>query len=119
MAYSASAVPTRIGRLGFSSEDGPTVLPVNYRLVGGEIVFHTDTGSLLSTAIMRVPVAFEVDDVDVAWKEGWRVLVRGKVREVNDPDEVDRLSTGLQSWADRDSRTVAITPIKITGRRIV
>lgn len=113
------AHPTRIGRVGFASEDGQTVLPVNYRFIGGEIVFHTEPGSLLSTAVLRSPVAFEVDDVDVLWKEGWSVLVRGKVREVTDPEEKERLSVGLGSWADRDGHTVAITPVTITGRRIV
>ncbi|WP_370326496.1 pyridoxamine 5'-phosphate oxidase family protein [Euzebya sp.] len=111
--------PTHVGRLGFTTEDGPTVLPVNYRVVGGEIVFHTDAGSMWSAAIMNERVAFEVDDVDPAWQEGWSVLVRGKAREVRDSEERAGLTELLRSWADRHSRTVAVTPASITGRRIV
>jgi nitroimidazol reductase NimA-like FMN-containing flavoprotein (pyridoxamine 5'-phosphate oxidase superfamily) len=110
--------PTKVGRIGFTGEDGPTILPVNYALMGGEVVFRTEPGSLLSTAVMNERVAFEVDDVDAKWREGWSVLVRGTAREVVDPDEDDLAAMVVHSWADRDSRCVAITPTRITGRRI-
>jgi hypothetical protein len=49
------------------------------------------------------------------------VLVTGEVRVVDDPDEVQRLSSlALAEWGDRGEHTlIAITPTQITGRVIV
>lgn len=111
--------PTQLGRVAFDGDDGLTVLPVNYRMFGDEVVFHTGAGSLLWTAVMRSPVAFQADEVNIAWQEGWSVLVRGQAREIDEPEQVEAMAATLHSWAARDSRTVAITPTRITGRRIV
>jgi hypothetical protein len=57
------------------------VLPVNYRLFEGTIVFRTAADSPteedLRTGIARAEykVAFEIDDFDMAAREGWDVLV--------------------------------------------
>ncbi|MEE8601403.1 pyridoxamine 5'-phosphate oxidase family protein [Euzebya tangerina] len=113
------AHPRHVGRVGFYSQDGLTILPVNYRVFGGEVVFHTDPGSLLFSAVMQDRVAFEVDDVTPSWREGWSVLVRGTAREVTDAESIEAIERLVRSWAGRDSRTIAITPDQITGRRIV
>ncbi|HUG85970.1 MAG TPA: pyridoxamine 5'-phosphate oxidase family protein [Euzebya sp.] len=109
---------SKVGRVGFAADGLMTILPVNYRVIRGEVVFRTNTGSLLSTAVMQGSVAFEVDEVDTKWREGWSVLVRGKAREIIDPDENDFAAAVVHSWAQREAYAVAITPTKITGRRI-
>lgn len=109
---------SKVGRVGFVDDEGMTILPVNFRLLEGEVVFRTGQGSLLRAAGHKVPVAFEVDDVDTTSGEAWSVLVRGTAREIVDPDENDFAAMVVHSWAERDWYGVAITPSSITGRRI-
>src|SRR6266536_1188956 len=67
--------PGGVGRLAYSGRFGLTVLPVNYRLFEGSIVFRTErdspTDEDLRTGIRgaEYQVAFEVDDVDSAARE--------------------------------------------------
>ena len=109
-----------VGRLAATTADGPTVLPVNYSVVHGAIVFRTAPGSPPAQAVGQ-QVAFEVDHIDEAFSRGWSVLVRGRARAVTDPDAVRRLTQGTYSgpWAggERDL-WVRIEPTEITGRMI-
>src|SRR6185437_16743030 len=75
--------PGGIGRIAYSGRFGPTVLPVNYRMYQGSIVFRTahdsPTDEDLRTGIAEAEykVAFEIDELDPASREGWSVLVQG------------------------------------------
>ena len=53
--------------------------------------------------------------------EGWSVLVTGRARRVDDPDEIVALAAlGLVPWAGgRRHVLVRIRPDEITGRLIV
>ena len=57
-----------VGRIGYSGRYGPTVMPVNYRIYEGTIVFRTAQDSAtdedLRTGIANAEfkVAFEIDD---------------------------------------------------------
>ncbi|MEV6945186.1 pyridoxamine 5'-phosphate oxidase family protein [Streptomyces sp. NPDC051172] len=109
-----------VGRIAVPTASGPVVVPVNYSVVEGAIVFRTEPGSTPSQA-SGCQVAFEVDRIDDAFSSGWSVLVRGHARTVTDPEEVYRLAEGARSepWAGghRD-QWVRIDPLAITGRRI-
>lgn len=113
--------PQRIGRVGIA-DDGrrPVILPVNYAMDEDAVVFRTGGGTKLAAAVRGAFVAFEVDDVDVAWQEGWSVLLRGQAQEVTDPAEVARLEgLPLHPWAGGDrERYIRIQPDTITGRRL-
>src|SRR5690242_10694161 len=58
-----------VGRLAYSGQFGPTVLPVLYKLYGGTILFRTahdsSTDEDLRTGIAgaEFKVAFEIDDI--------------------------------------------------------
>ncbi|MGM0819140.1 MAG: pyridoxamine 5'-phosphate oxidase family protein, partial [Actinomycetota bacterium] len=71
-------------------------------------------------AVRHAYVAFEVDDVDVAWKEGWSVLVRGQAEEVTGAGDLERVrALPLQPWARGErERFVRVRPETITGRRL-
>jgi nitroimidazol reductase NimA-like FMN-containing flavoprotein (pyridoxamine 5'-phosphate oxidase superfamily) len=109
-----------IGRLGLTTGALPTVLPINFRLVGDKIVFRTSVGSKLDAATQNAVVAFEVDEMDPLWHSGWSVVVTGVAREVTEPDELAALpTTHIPHWASKSSdRVVEITTEMITGRRI-
>ena len=68
-----------VGRLAYASRFGPAVLPVNYALHDGAVVFRTaEHGPLdedLRTGIggAEYRVAFEIDDIDLAGQQGWSV----------------------------------------------
>jgi|SRR5215469_5957845 len=114
-----------IGRIAYGGRSGPIVLPVNYTLHGGAIVFRTaEHGPLdedLRTGIAGADykVAFEIDHIDPASRRGWSVLIQGPAHHVLGPelDEVRRL--GIESWAPgRREMFIRIVPTRITGRRI-
>jgi len=110
-----------LGRVGCTSGALPIVLPVNFRLVGDEVVFRTGVGTKLDAATRNAVVAFEVDDMDPLSHEGWSVLVTGVSREVADPEELASLvASAIPRWAPRsDGRVVAISTDLVSGRRIV
>jgi uncharacterized protein len=108
-----------VGRVAFVDAGEPMVLPVNHAVVGHRVVFRTRPGTLLHEALMREPVAFQVDEFDRARRCGWSVLVRGVADLAEDPDTL--WSTELDAWADGVERDdwVEIRAEEISGRRIV
>ncbi len=118
--------PGGIGRIAFSGRFGPTVVPVNYKLLQGSIVFRTvqdsPTDEDLRTGIAHAEykVAFEIDDIDNAAREGWSVLVQGPVHHVESEDErAAVLAAGVEPWPGGDRELfLRIVPWRITGRRI-
>ncbi|MET8827857.1 pyridoxamine 5'-phosphate oxidase family protein [Streptomyces sp. NPDC004610] len=109
-----------VGRIALPTDTGPVVVPVNYSVVGGAVVYRTAPGTTPALAAGH-RVAFEVDRIDDAFSRGWSVLVRGDAREVTDPDEITRLDADAHTapWAggDRDL-WISVDPAVITGRRI-
>ena len=110
-----------LGRVGLTVGALPTVLPVNYRLLGHRILFRTDVGTKLDAATHNAVVAFEVDDMDPVWHTGWSVMVTGVAREVTDQGELDAIEvSSIPHWApDHASRVVEISTEMISGRRIL
>lgn len=110
-----------VGRVAVSTSDGrPAVVPVNYEIVEGEIVFRTAPESVPAAAV-GTEVAFEVDHVDEAMSRGWSVLVVGPASVVTEPDAVRGLvrRAHTEPWPGgaRDM-WVSIRPTRLTGRRI-
>lgn len=110
-----------LGRIAISVDALPTVLPVNYRLVGEDVVFRTTSGSKLNAATSGAVVAFETDDIDRLSHQGWSVVVTGIAREVTDPAERVALDRArIPHWAD-DTAThyVSISTEMVSGRRLI
>ncbi len=118
--------PGGIGRIAWYGVAGPVVLPVNFRLHDGAIVFRTQEGGPmdqdLRTGIegVEIKVGFEVDRIDEANHEGWSVLVQGPAHHVTDPEEIAKVSeAGVEPWAGGPRGLfMRITPYQVTGRRI-
>ncbi|MEU2076340.1 pyridoxamine 5'-phosphate oxidase family protein [Streptomyces sp. NPDC013489] len=111
-----------VGRVAVEGRDGLMVIPVNYQVVGGEIVFMTAADSALARASTSgVEVAFEEDHLDEAFSQGWSVLVVGPARTVSDESSVRRIKDAVHSepWAGGGRDTVVtLLPRRVTGRRI-
>jgi uncharacterized protein len=114
--------PVQLGRIGFNDVEGkPLVLPVNFRLDGENVVMRVEPGSVLSEIAAGQRVAFEVDDVDTAWEEGWSVVLRGPLEPVTDAEEQERIERlGLRSWAGGDRVLfLVVRTDAVSGRRIM
>ena len=112
--------PGGVGRVGLMSCDGIVMLPVNYAIAAGSVVFRTAPDTLLA-ALANAPASFEADHLDEAGRSGWSVLVQGHAHKVTTERDVRALERGtpLEPWAAgaRDV-WVRITPARVSGRRI-
>lgn len=108
-----------VGRLAYVVDDEPQVIPLNYAVHQGTVIFRTSYGELLDR-IHRLPVVFEVDHVDPMKHTGWSVIVHGRAEEIARADELEAVrELPLRPWApgDRD-HYVRIESTRITGRVI-
>lgn len=110
-----------VGRVGYTTDDGPRILPVNFSLVDQQVVFRTSAFGEIARHALDRPVAFEVDDVDNFFQEGWSVLVTGR-GELLTESELRRLQLGSapEPWAE-GPRTLflKITSDGLSGRRVL
>jgi hypothetical protein len=71
-----------MGRVGVTMRALPVILPVNYAVYDGDVVFRTGAGTKLAVAVTRSVVAFEADWFDTARGSGWSVCVTGLAEPV-------------------------------------
>jgi nitroimidazol reductase NimA-like FMN-containing flavoprotein (pyridoxamine 5'-phosphate oxidase superfamily) len=115
-----------IGRIAFSGRFGLTVLPVNYQLYDKTVVFRTaqdsPMGEDLRTDIANAEykVAFEIDEINLAERGGWSVLIQGAAHHVDSESERESLlRAGVEPWpGGTREHFIRILPTLITGRRI-
>ena len=110
---------TILGRVAWTSPDGPRVLPVNFRWDGRQLIFRTSPYGVLAQLVRRQPVAFEVDDVDTASRTAWSVVVHGEAGGLKQSPRLLDLwrRDVVETWAAGSRPTfVAIDPVTITGR---
>lgn len=111
----------RVGRLGFIVDGQPMVLPVNYAIQGGVVVFRTGEGTKLDAAI-ESRVSFEVDEVDQGTGAGWSVVVQGVARDITEDHdwfaESLRHAAAVTWLPNPPDHYVRIDPTLISGRRI-
>jgi uncharacterized protein len=108
-----------VGRVAFCTAKGPVVLPVNYTMYDGKVLFRTSSYGSIASHLRDSPAAFEVDDVDDATRSGWSVLLAGHASFVEYPDlPPDRLDRP-EPWADGSRMLhIRINPTELTGRRL-
>ncbi|GAU69813.1 hypothetical protein SSP35_14_01470 [Streptomyces sp. NBRC 110611] len=107
-----------IGRIVFTDDALPAVLPVNFSLDRDHsVVLRTSTVSRMAHAVDGAVVAFQADSFDEAAHTGWSVIVTGRATLVTDPREREELrAVGLRSWmAVPEEAFVRISPELVTG----
>jgi nitroimidazol reductase NimA-like FMN-containing flavoprotein (pyridoxamine 5'-phosphate oxidase superfamily) len=114
-----------IGRIAYNSRYGPAVLPVNFKWQNGAVVFRTARHSTLDEDLQtgianaEYKVAFEIDDFDLAKREGWSVLIQGSAHHVTEAEREAAEKAGVVPWPRGERELfVRIRPDRITGRRI-
>ena len=115
-----TAATTGVGRVGFQSDQGPQVLPVNFAVARRSIVVRTAGSTMLHGLGTGADVAFEVDHLQPAHRTGWSVVVHGRMWPLHDPDRLvadDLLH--LHPWAagNRD-QWLRVVAGSVTGRAI-
>jgi hypothetical protein len=65
-------------------------------------------------------VAFEIDEVSPATREGWSVLVQGPAHLVDsEAERASVMQSGIEAWPGGERELfVRVIPTRITGRRI-
>jgi nitroimidazol reductase NimA-like FMN-containing flavoprotein (pyridoxamine 5'-phosphate oxidase superfamily) len=107
-----------VGRVAVAEPgEAPIVVPVNFTLRDGRIVYRTAYSTAFRAAVARErPVSFQVDEIDRTRRVGWSVLVQGRASELD-----DWAASGLQlePWAPGPKpHVVVIVPEQVTGRRL-
>jgi uncharacterized protein len=111
---------TNVGRLGYCTDLGPRIVPMNYTLVGEALTFRTDIDTEASHRLFDHPIAFEVDQVDEFLQTGWSVLVMGNAQPL-DEESLLLLDIGQspQPWPEgRRALVVQLALTTMTGRRV-
>jgi nitroimidazol reductase NimA-like FMN-containing flavoprotein (pyridoxamine 5'-phosphate oxidase superfamily) len=73
-----------MGRVALCTANGPHIVPVNYSVVDGFVVFKTSPYSVLGTSGRNSLLAFEIDQVDYERRHSWSVVVRGRAQWIDD-----------------------------------
>jgi nitroimidazol reductase NimA-like FMN-containing flavoprotein (pyridoxamine 5'-phosphate oxidase superfamily) len=115
-----------VGRIAYTSRRfGLVVLPVNYRLHDGAVVFRTaEHGPLdddLRTGISEAEykVTFEIDEIDMDGRRGWSVMIQGPAHHITGSERAESPLPDIDTWPPGDRELyIKIVPSRVTGRRI-
>ena len=90
-----------IGRIAFLTPGGVRIVPVNYSVADKRIVVRTSPYSELASYASNSPAAFELDRIDEETRSGWSVVATGRLRQVTDREEIERIRRDAdpEPWA--------------------
>jgi pyridoxamine 5'-phosphate oxidase-like protein len=112
-----------LARLVYNGPDGPTALPVVYKIDAGSIVLGTwdpvlfDEDLRTGIAQAEYKVAVEVDQIDMEAREGWFVLVRGAAHHLDtEAERAPYIDAGLEPWIEGvPAHFIRVNPTSIWG----
>ncbi|WP_439677100.1 pyridoxamine 5'-phosphate oxidase family protein [Embleya sp. MST-111070] len=107
-----------IGRVVFTLDALPAILPVRFRLDRGTLAFRLAADRRVHAALHDSVCAFEADAWDVREHDGWTVTVTGRVSPVDESHEGARLAEMLPpTWeSEHPHRFFRIVPEVVAGR---
>ena len=107
-----------IGRVAFVVNGPPLVFPVNFVLMGEQVVIRTASMSPLAKAAQAGRlVSFEADEIDERSRLGWSVLCHGPARLSSEREAHEYHASELVTpWIGGDRQAVVvISPSSFTG----
>ncbi|GAB3624894.1 pyridoxamine 5'-phosphate oxidase family protein [Mariniluteicoccus endophyticus] len=108
-----------VARVGWANDSGPNILPVTYRLDGGDLIFRTKPGTQLSR-LDGHRVAVQIDGLDDETRTGWSVLARGTASTVTGEHALDAWQgEGPQPWVGDDRSMLVRIRLDEIGGRVV
>ena len=109
----------RVGRVAHNDAEGPVVVPVNYVLEGGMVLFRISPYSQLADRLRDGAASFQVDYVDEDARTGWSVLVRGHAARARNW-ELPEAGSRPTPWAEGGRNLhVRLSPHHVSGVRLV
>ena len=107
-----------LGRLVFTRQALPEVMPAEYHLDHENLLIRLAAGSPAALAAVDAVVAFEADDFDPGSGTGWSVTVVGQAREM--PGDGSDAVTAAPAWGRGGGVVVLCLPaVRLTGHRMV
>lgn len=104
-----------LGRLAYTLVDEISIVPINYGVDRGTLLFRTAEGTKLFAVVLGADVAFEVDRI--IGDEARSVVVRGAARRLEEDEEHRADGVGLRPWVGTPKYDVVeIVPMAVTGR---
>jgi len=108
-----------VGRLVVPTPNFPTLDPVSFAVVEGELVVAVRAGSAGDAVAAGTVVAFEADVLDRERRRGWSVVVKGPVEDL-DADVAELVKPLLSPWpVAPDDRVLLVRSERVSGQRIV
>lgn len=110
-----------VGRVAVCTPDGPHIVPVNYTVIEGSIVFRTTPYSVLGANAWVGRLAFEIDHLDYEARKAWSVVAHGRGEMVESAGELAsvRAIGDPQPWASGNRALyVRLRWSALTGRRL-
>jgi len=114
-----------LARLVYDGRNGPTALPVTYRIDEGSIVLGTwdpvlfDEDLRTGIAHAEYHVGVEADQIDMEAREGWFVLVQGAAHHLDtEAERAPFIDAGLEPWMEGvPAHFIRVNPMNIWGNR--
>lgn len=107
-----------LGRLAYLLGDEVNLVPVNYAVDDGTLLFRTAEGNKLLGVLLHPQVVFEVDVVEDS--EARSVILRGTARRLEEDEEHRADDIGLMAWVPTlKYDVVEIRPTQVSGRGFV
>jgi nitroimidazol reductase NimA-like FMN-containing flavoprotein (pyridoxamine 5'-phosphate oxidase superfamily) len=109
----------QLGRVAFASGESIEIMPIDFVVDHGSVVFRTDSPSTAAAAASGRTVAFESDGYLSETSEAWSVVLKGQLAEILHLDDVlATFSLPLYpSQPGRKAHFMRLAPVEITGRR--
>lgn len=112
-----------VGRIGYATDRGAVVLPVNHAVIGDAIVVRIapsgQTARYLQENSPAAELSYEVDDFDEVTQSGWSVLVMGSAK-AGPPEALFSSADRPIPWPAGDFwEYIRIQPGRVTGRRLL
>ncbi|MDN3359768.1 pyridoxamine 5'-phosphate oxidase family protein [Actinomadura sp. DC4] len=109
-----------VGRVVYTDQALPAIMPMNFVLDGDEVVIHTASDSTLAAALRNAVVAFQIDDFGPDATTGWSVTITGQARLVDGVEETARLARlPLLPWVTAvNGQFIRIPARHVTGSRL-
>jgi nitroimidazol reductase NimA-like FMN-containing flavoprotein (pyridoxamine 5'-phosphate oxidase superfamily) len=110
-----------VGRVALATPVGPRIVPLNYAMHDGAIVFRTSPYSELGTYGRNTDLAFEIDQLDFEKHQGWSVVAVGRGALVENAGELQEIRDGWDPtpWAAGQRHLyIKLRWRDLTGRRL-
>ncbi len=116
----AALASNSLGRLAYVESGHPVIVPVNYSIHEGTIMFRSLPGGKLDAAERNDAVCLEIDGIDEDRRWGWSVLAQGRLEVIADQSELRKAWEHVRDpWVDATAwQWLRLEPLSLTGRTI-